>query len=284
MAEALSLRRLKRPARMQHDIGGELHRIVPAKILEIEERQCPVRLSQAIVEAEIRRNEAAPFLREFGVKSKAGCRHRCKRLRALDGEPRRDGIINEINQFMLIAGGFAQARQTPLNLPFDLAAVETGFRCRRLFGGPRRRAQAVDSGEENDRRVDIGIAHFGNVIAVDPAQKRIAVLGIDAEHTRHRGDAMALHQPQRADFGREPVAWIVAAWRILLERKRAVAARHAPDAAVAAAGGEPAHLDGIAGQRLCDAGRFGERAVGRAQEPAPPKTCRSMSRHVGQLM
>ena len=269
---------------MQQNIGGELHRIVPAKILEIEERQRPVRPSQAVVEAEIGRNEAAPFLREFGVKSKAGCRHRATRLRALDGEPRRDGIINKINQFMLVAGGVAQARQAPLNLPLDLAAVETGLRCRRLFGGPGRRAQAMDRGEENDRRVDVGIAHFGNVAAVDPAQKRITVLAVDAEHARHRVDAMALHQPQRADFGREPVARVVAARRILLERKRAPAARHAPDAAVAAAGDEPAHLDGIADQRLRDLGRFGERAVGRAQGPAPPKTCRSMSRHVEQLM
>ena len=211
LAEALPLGWLKRPARMQQNIGGELHRIVPAKILEIEERQRPVRPSQAVVEAEIGRNEAAPFLREFGVKSKAGCRHRATRLRALDGEPRRDGIINKINQFMLVAGGVAQARQAPLNLPFDLAAVETGLGCRRLFGGPGRRAQAMDRGEENDRRVDIGIAHFGNVTAVDPAQKRIAVLAVDAEHARHRVDAMALHQPQRADFGREPVARVVAA-------------------------------------------------------------------------
>ena len=87
-AEVLSLRRLKRPARMQQNIGGELHRIVPAKILEIEERQRPVRPSQAVVEAEIGRNEAAPFLREFDVKSKASCRHRLKRLPALGGEPR----------------------------------------------------------------------------------------------------------------------------------------------------------------------------------------------------
>ena len=185
---------------------------------------------------------------------------------------------------MLVAGGVAQARQAPLNLPLDLAAAQTGLGCRRLFGGPGRRAQAMDRGEENDRRVDIGIAHFGNVTAVDPAQKRIAVLAVDAEHARHRVDAMALHQPQRADFGREPIARVVAARRILLERKRAPAARHAPDAAVAAAGDEPAHLHGIADQRLRDLGRFGERAVGRAQGPAPPKTCRSMSRHVGQLM
>lgn len=80
LAEALALHRLKRPARMQHNIGGELHGIVPAKIFEIEERQRPVRPSQAVVEAEVGRNEAAPFLREFGVKSKAGRRHHMQRL------------------------------------------------------------------------------------------------------------------------------------------------------------------------------------------------------------
>ena len=95
---------------MQQNVGGQLHRIVPAKILEIEERQRPVRPAQAVVEAEIGRNEAAPFLREFGVKIKAGCRRRCARLRALDGEPRRDGIINEINQFMLVARRLSRKR------------------------------------------------------------------------------------------------------------------------------------------------------------------------------
>ena len=33
------LRRRQRPARMQHDIGSQFHRIVPAKILEVDERQ-----------------------------------------------------------------------------------------------------------------------------------------------------------------------------------------------------------------------------------------------------
>src|ERR1700682_6620601 len=112
---------------------------------------------------------------------------------------------------MLAAGGVAQALRAPLNLPLDLAALETGVRRRRLFGGPWRRAQAVDRGEENDRRVDIGIAHCGNVTAVDPAQKRKTVLAVDAEHARDRVAAMALHQPQRADFGREPIARVVAA-------------------------------------------------------------------------
>ena len=160
LAEALALRRLKRPARMQQNIGGQLHRIVPAKILEIEERQRPIRPSQAVVKAEIGRNEAAPFLREFGVKSKAGCCHRAMRLRALDGEPRRDRIINKINKFILSAGGITQARQTPFNLPLDLAAAETSFGRRRLLGGPRRRTQAMDRGEKNDRGIDIGVAHF----------------------------------------------------------------------------------------------------------------------------
>src|SRR6202035_95870 len=71
---------------------------------------------------------------------------------------------------------------------------------------------------------------------------------------------------------------------MLMRRTRPPAAGYAPDAAVAAAGDELAHLDGIADQRLRDPGRFGECAVGRAQGPAPPKTCRSMSRHVEQLM
>src|SRR5580693_1518308 len=101
LAEALALGWLKRPARMQHNIGGELHRIVPAKIFEIEERQRPVRPSQAVVEAEIGRNEAAPFLREFDVKSKAGRRHRSMRLGALEGEPWRDIFINKINKLSL---------------------------------------------------------------------------------------------------------------------------------------------------------------------------------------
>ena len=164
------------------------------------------------MEAEIGRNEAAPFLREFGVKIKAGCRHRaCALSGSRSASRRRDGIINKINQFPLVAGSVAQARQAPSNLPLDLAPRQTGLGCRRLFGGPRRRAQAMDSSEENDRRVDVGIAHFGDVTAVDPAQKRIAVLAVDAEHARHRVDAMALHQPQRADFGRQPVARVVAA-------------------------------------------------------------------------
>src|SRR5580704_1610615 len=85
-AEMLSLRRLKRPARMQQNIGGEFHRIVPAKILEIEERQRPVRPSQAVVKAEIGRNEAAPFLREFDVKSKAGRLRFATPIQALRGE------------------------------------------------------------------------------------------------------------------------------------------------------------------------------------------------------
>ena len=94
---------------------------------------------------------------------------------------------------MLVAGGIAQARQAPLNLLLDRAAVETGFRSRRLFGGPGYPAQAVDRSEEIDRRVDIDFPHFGNVTAFDPAQKRKTVLAVDAEHTRHRVDAMALH-------------------------------------------------------------------------------------------
>src|ERR1700685_3788985 len=141
---------------------------------------------------------------------------------------------------MLVAGGVAQARQASLNLLLDLTAAQTGFRSRRLFGGPGRRAQAVDRSEKIDRRVDIGFPHFGNVTAFDPAQKRKTMLAVDAEHTRHRVDAMVLHQPQRANFGREPVARVVATRRILLERKHAAAAADAPDAAVAAAGGEAA--------------------------------------------
>src|SRR6202043_3068884 len=109
------------------------------------------------------------------------------------------------------------------------------------------------------------------VTAVDPAQKRKTVRAVDPEHTRHRVDAVALHQPQRADFGREPVARVVAARRVLLEREGPRPATHAPDAAVAAAGDEAAHRDGVAGQRARYLGRFGERAIRGAQGLAPPK-------------
>ena len=112
---------------------------------------------------------------------------------------------------MVVTGSVAQARQALFNLLLDLVAAQTGFSCRRLFGGPGRRAQAVDGGEENDRRVDIGIAHLGNFAAVNPAQQRIAVFTVDAEYARHFVDAVALHQPQRTDFGGEPIARVIPA-------------------------------------------------------------------------
>src|SRR5258708_30779067 len=220
------------------------------------------------MEAEIGRNEAAPFLREFGVKSKAGRGYAMLRIPALYGNPIRDRIVNEINKFMIIWSLHPEPCQAPLNLPLDLAAAPTGLGRRRLLGRPRRCTQAVDGGEENHGRIDIRIADFGHLAAVDPAQERVAALAVDPEHAGHRVDAVALHQPQRAGFGGQPVARVAPARRVLFEREGARTASYAPDAAVAAAGNEPAHLDGTARQRARHLGRFGERAVRRAQGPA----------------
>src|SRR3954466_6668665 len=70
MPEAAALRVGQLVAWMQHNIGGHLHGIIPAKILEIDEGQGTIRVAEAVVKPEIRRNEAASFLREFSGKIK----------------------------------------------------------------------------------------------------------------------------------------------------------------------------------------------------------------------
>src|SRR3984893_2412712 len=83
LTEALAMRSGKLMAGMQQDIGGQLHRIIPAKIFEINEGQGSVRAANAVVEPEIRRNEAPLFLREFRGKIKPPGVQACPRL----GEP-----------------------------------------------------------------------------------------------------------------------------------------------------------------------------------------------------
>ena len=67
---------------------------------------------------------------------------------------------------------------------------------------------------------------------------------------------MPLHKPQRADFGRKPVARIVTPRRILLQRENAGAAANTPDAAVAASADDPVHLDRATDEGARDVGRL----------------------------
>src|SRR5581483_7115127 len=62
-AEMPAPARIERPAGMQQDIGRQLHGIVPAEILEVDERERSVRAAQAVVKAEIGGDQTAPFLR-----------------------------------------------------------------------------------------------------------------------------------------------------------------------------------------------------------------------------
>src|SRR6266540_2667093 len=122
---------------MQQEISGQFHGIVPAKILEIDERQRPVASAQAVVEAEIGGHEAAPFLREFSCKIKAGRRHLGARLLASLHRGRQNSVFNKINKFRLVSE-IAQARQPYADLPLDLLSTKTRLRREWLLRSPGR--------------------------------------------------------------------------------------------------------------------------------------------------
>ena len=122
---------------MQQNIGSELHRIVPAEIFEIDERQRSIRPAQAVVEAEIRRNKAAPFLREFGGEIKALPSARTRL--ASRGIPGRDGILKEISSSLSreASSSGEPHRELPLNLARQARLGRDG--CSAAHGASRRR-------------------------------------------------------------------------------------------------------------------------------------------------
>src|ERR1700691_375082 len=134
----------------------------------------------------------------------------------------------------------------------------------------------MDRAEECDSRIDVVVADIDDLPAVDPAQQRITVLIIDADDSRHRIDAMVLHKPKRADFGRQPITGIVVPRRILLQCENAGAAAHAPDAAVTSTAEDPAQLDGAADKGAGDIGRLCQTFVNGAQKSDPQ--CRASLR------
>src|SRR5215471_15386911 len=56
-SKSATVRLIKRHSRMQQDIGGQFHRVIPAKVLEINECQRAIRPAQAVVKAEVRRHK-----------------------------------------------------------------------------------------------------------------------------------------------------------------------------------------------------------------------------------
>ena len=130
------------------------------------------------------------------------------------------------------------------------------------------------------RRIDIGVHNVGDRSAIDPAQERKAALMIHADDTGNRINVIALHQIQRAHFGRQPVARIIRTRRILLERKFLRAGSHMINAAVAAAADQALDLCRRADKRINDVLAL---ASSRCHLCAR-KTCSSMSRHVGQTI
>ena len=185
-------------------------------------------------------------------------------------------MFKEINKFHLRRGDATELRQTLLDLAQNLSAGEARFGRERLRSGAWSRTQTMDRAEECDSGIDVVVADIDDLPAVDPAQQRISVLIIYADDSRHRIDAMVLHEPKRADFGRQPITAIVLPRRILLQRENAGAAAHAPDAAVTSATENPAQLDGPADKGAGDIGRLCQTFVNGAQKSDPQ--CHASSR------
>ena len=175
-SKSAALRRRQSPAGMQQDIRSQLHRIVPAEILEIDECQRPIAAAQTVVEAKIGRNEAAPFRREFAVKIKAGRRQRPRRCQALARIAARKNAQG--NQEVLRPADLRFAAWTNAlrlgarfpgrtgKLPPQAAALRRMELSRRAWTAPRNSTAASMSAS-----LDVD-----NVIAVNPAQQRVTAL------------------------------------------------------------------------------------------------------------
>jgi hypothetical protein len=209
------------------------------------------------MKAEIGWNEAAPFLREFAVKIKAGFDRQFSRRRGPIRELRRQRMLKEIKKFLIGRDCRLEVRQTLTDLAHNLSAGQACFRREWLQSGVRTSAQTMNCTEETDGGIDVVIGDFDDVAAVNPAQQRVTALIVYAEYTGHPIDVMAFKKPERADFSRKSVAGIVIPRRILLQRENAGAAPHPPDAAVTATADDPGQLDRAADEGARDVGRLG---------------------------
>ena len=170
---------------MQQDIGRQFHRIVPAEILEVDERQRPVRAAQAVVKAEIGRHQASPFLRAVRRKIKAGGRHAAFARADLAREGRDDDIVQESLQFGL-ARDRLEPRQPRRDLALDLGPRQAGLGRERLLLGPATGSQRMDRREEHGRVVDIGIGRHRRPPFPRSSSAGETALLVDANHARNR--------------------------------------------------------------------------------------------------
>ncbi len=151
-----------------------------------------------------------------------------------DRRRQRRQLLVEKGRQLRFAGNRRQSRRAPLDLAGDFSPGKTGFGGERLL--PRRAfpPQRVHGGEEIASPIDVrrrGIAHH---LAVDPFEQRIAALGVGRDGAGHAGDAMAAHQPQRAEFDAETPPPVPLGRGIMLQRVILASPGDAVDPAVAA--------------------------------------------------
>ena len=189
---------------MQQDVGGQLHRIVPAEILEVDERQRPVRAAQAVVEAEVGRDEAPPFLRAGRPQNQGPRPAPAPAPVRLSRDTVRQRRNRQENQRV-------PARR-PERLQQAQTAPRSGARSRRPTGRPRPRAAGLP--RPASRRSPWTAARKATAASMS-ASPTLVDLAIrrsrSAAHSRARGrrrpraarrsTLLTLHQPQRPDLG-----------------------------------------------------------------------------------
>ena len=127
MTEPLKLGQHNWRARMQKDIGCQLHRVVPAEILEVKKSQRSVRSAQAIVKTEIGRHKATLFLWQHGIEVKAICAHSPARL---GNQPIEGGTKRHLQKGMkrfFFSRQLSQLFKAGGNLSLDFSSGQAGF-------------------------------------------------------------------------------------------------------------------------------------------------------------
>src|SRR5262249_44500197 len=114
-----ALRRCKRSARVQHDVGRAFHRIVPTEIFQIDKSQRSILAAQAVVKSEVRGHQTSPFLRQIGCKIKASSLNLRPCNVGLALENRNELVRQEDCQCSLAAAAL-KACQTAPDLPLNL--------------------------------------------------------------------------------------------------------------------------------------------------------------------
>ena len=130
-------------------VSGQLHRIIPAEVFEVDENERSVRKPQTIVKAEIGRNQGPFFLWQHGPEVKAGRGHFASGAVLEVSQQRIEGTGQERHEIFFGAALRTQGRQPVADLRLQAQPRQASLRRFSLEHAVSRRVEVWEKHEIN---------------------------------------------------------------------------------------------------------------------------------------